>query len=299
MVSTIRSLGVLMIVMMTLACNKELSVDSTGGTGNNNNQTSSFRMKINGTQWEADQASSASLLLGFTDIAGLSKTNKLLSITLSDTVAKTYQLTPTSLDYAVLSDSADATAGDFTTNDGADETQSGGTVVVTSVDRVKKTISGTFQFKLYRAGDKKQLVITEGVFDKLPYSANLPPANSTDTLKAKINSADWSATSISGVSSQGLITLIGTDASVTQAVSLAFTSTIQPGTYSIDNQTVAGTYLASVTNPFQSTSGSLTILEHNTTTKRIRGNFSFTARDLTTGTQTVQITQGYFSLTYQ
>ena len=296
--SNIRSLFVLAIVTTAVSCNKELSVDHSGNTGPGNMQTAAFRMKIDGKAWVADKASSVSLLLGFMDIVGLSKTNKLLNITLSDSVAKTYRLSPTSLDYAVLSDSTDA-AGQFSSNSGADSSQSGGTVVVTSVDKAKKTISGTFQFKLYRASDKKTVVITEGVFDKLPYSASLPPASATDTLKAKINNADWSATSISGVSAQGAITVIGTNSTVTQAVSLVFSSTIKPGSYTIDNQSVSASYLASVTNPFQAQSGSLTILENNSATKRIRGNFNFTARDLTSGSQTVTVTQGYFSLTYQ
>ncbi|MEP6952031.1 MAG: hypothetical protein ABI863_22265 [Ginsengibacter sp.] len=45
-------------------------------------------------------------------------------------------------------------------------------------------------------------------------------------------------------------------------------------------------------------SGTLTILEHNITTKRIRGNFNFHASEVP-GTKVSELTEGYFSVIYQ
>jgi hypothetical protein len=53
------------------------------------------------------------------------------------------------------------------------------------------------------------------------------------------------------------------------------------------------------TGALASLSGTLEILERNTTTKRIRGNFLFKGEDVADVLAPAQLTEGYFSVTYQ
>jgi len=75
------------------------------------------------------------------------------------------------------------------------------------------------------------------------------------------------------------------------------------GTYSLSffGLTYIGLYNPSPTASMYSDSGSLIILENNTTTKRLRGNFNFVAKTMPGGPvlADVNITEGYFSVTYK
>ena len=59
-----------------------------------------------------------------------------------------------------------------------------------------------------------------------------------------------------------------------------------------------GLYMDGTTS-FGSESGTLKILEHNTTSKRIRGTFDFEAQEPTNASSTAKLTEGYFSIQYQ
>src|SRR5690606_29905967 len=62
-----------------------------------------------------------------------------------------------------------------------------GAVVVTEINTVNQTISGTFQFKGYSEDDTGNTIskqFTNGVFTNLPYMTNNPTG---DTFFAKIN----------------------------------------------------------------------------------------------------------------
>ena len=78
-------------------------------------------------------------------------------------------------------------------------------------------------------------------------------------------------------------------------------SDITPGTYSIS---LIGNYLGvykpdnDPVNLKVGALGSLTILQHNTATRRIRGNFNFTASNILNPLDFVLLTEGYFAVTY-
>lgn len=57
----------------------------------------------------------------------------------------------------------------FSSNEGFNPGDSGGVLEITSLDRVKKLISGVFSFKGFHADDRTQRAITDGVFKNVSY----------------------------------------------------------------------------------------------------------------------------------
>jgi hypothetical protein len=286
----------LTIACSFIACQKEISGDvTTGVTGN-------FKAKIDGTQWVADKAAAASRFGGLINITGISNDKKLLTITLTDSGVHHYTLDQNSFNAGAFVDSNLSNTNAFTTNQGTTAGQSGGDLTITSIDTAHKTISGTFSFKVYRQMDGLQRNFTEGSFTNISYATTLPPASSTDTFHVKIAGSLWTPPSVASISAAGVIAISGTDATASKTVGLTMPSNITPGIYALDffGLTYLGQYNpdSDPTHSKISTAGTLTILEHNTATKRIRGTFQFHAEELLNPLNSVELTEGYFSVTY-
>jgi hypothetical protein len=289
-----------------ISCQKEISFEpGQNGGGSGTGVNGILKMKIDGKQWVADKAAGASLMVGMINISGLGNDKKTFTITLSDTVARTYILSNqiTSIDsahFAALYDSVSVTNDSWSTVEGDDPALAGGWLNIAKIDKVKKTMSGSFQFKLYREMDSTTLTITEGVFENLSYTTTLPPASATDTFRVKINGTSWNPASLVGLVNFGSISVVANEASLNKTVGLTMPADITTGSYTFDflGGQYIGAYNPNPTTTLASTSGTLTILEHNTSTKRIRGNFNFVAEPVLGGTG-VNLTEGYFSVKYQ
>lgn len=301
---TILLLSFASVVFIT-SCQKEVDFDPTNPTNPNPPAVSgNFKAKINGMQWIADKAAGASRFGGLINLTGYGKDRKILTITLTDSGVHKYILSDVTINAAALIDSNDANPFAFTTNQGDYPTTSGGEVNITAIDTAKKTISGTFAFKLFRDDDSAKKAVTEGSFTNLVYATSLPPSSALDTFKVKIDGTSWTPYSVTGIAVPifNQIAVNATDATGGKTVGLAFPNTITPGSYTFDfyGATYMGQYNPD-TNPMHSKagmSGTLTILEHNTTTRRIRGNFNFRAEELSTPANFANISEGYFSVKY-
>lgn len=291
-------------LLLFQSCQKEIS-DESG----NNNFTGDFRAKIEGTQWVANKGAGASRMQGLINISGYSTDKKYITITLSDSGVHRYTLSDATLNAAAYIDSTLPNPIAFTTNQGVYPTESGGEVNITSIDTVNKKMSGTFTFNVFRMMDGLKRSITEGSFTNLTYTTTLPPANATDTFRVKIAGTQWNPPTIFAVRAPAVpplpstIAVSGTDATASKVVGLIFPSDITPGTYTLDF--FGGTYIGQYNpnnnpqNSQASVSGTLEILSHNTSTKRIRGNFNFRAEELLNPLAFTLLTEGYFSVTYQ
>jgi hypothetical protein len=279
------------------SCRKETSVENAVTLSGD------FRAQINGVQWIAASATKgASLLSGLINITGISSDNKQLSITLTDTVIGVYTLNQTSSSYAAYADNDSSDIYAFSSNQGSDTTQAGGQVIITGIDPVNKTLTGTFSFKVFRDIDGHQKTITNGVFYKLPYVSTLPAASTTDTMNCKIDGAPWVGQSISAQSVGGQLAITGSHLDGTQTVGLIMPSNITAGppyTLSVTSTNYIGLYSPTPTVALGSSSGTLTILSNNTTTQRIRGNFQFRASNPLGGTTPPHdLLSGFFSVYY-
>jgi hypothetical protein len=282
--------------LLLFSCRKEYSIEGSSAISGD------FRANINGVEWiAADSAKGASILAGLINISGTSPDNKQLSITLTDTTIGTYVLNQTSASLGAYADNDSSDIYAFTTNQGGDTSQAGGIVIVTEIDRIAKTISGTFSFKVFRNIDGHQKVLTNGVFYKLPYSNTLPPASTTDTLQAVIDGSNWKANSISAQVLTGQMVIAGSLLNGNQTVGLIIPSNITPGSYTLDftARTYIGLYNPTPNIALASSSGTLTILSNDTGIQRVRGNFNFQVIDPLGGpTPTHNITSGFFSVHY-
>jgi uncharacterized protein DUF6252 len=281
------------------SCKKEMSIENGNDVGGN------FVARIDGTRWAAaSNAEQVTMVQGLINITGVSPDNREISMTLTDTVEGQYILSEQSTSMAAYMniDSADLYA--FSTDQGGDSSQAGGEVTVTRIDRVNRTMSGTFSFKVYRSIDGRQHTITSGVFNKLPYSTTLPPSAPGDTLQAIIDGSVWTAVSIQASINSGELSIEGSVSDGSKSIGLLLPSGVAAGTYALDgsNPQYVGVYsvLANTTNfGFVSNQGSLTVLSNDTAGKRIRGTFQFTAASPSVGnTGTHSITSGMFSVYY-
>lgn len=266
--------------------------------------TGSFTAKIDGAAFVANKFAGAVRTRGLINVSGLANDGKIITMTLTDSGVHTYQLTQTTINAGAYNETANGIS--FTSNGSANTAEAGGTVTITSIDTVKKTMTGTFNFKAFRASDNTTRNITTGIFTGITYTTDaLPPTtNTTDTFRVKRDGVAWTNYSVIGVAVPFLNQIAvtsSTDASATVNVGLTFPNTVTPGSYAFDFITYAAVYNPSADPMMSMTAfgGNLTILEHNTTTKRVRGTFNFNASPLTNPSTVVAFTEGYFSVKYQ
>ena len=300
----ILSLGLLSFI----SCQKEVDPGIIDDQNPPQQVTGNLKAKVDGAQWVANTASGATRMLGLISIGGKSTDKKTLAITLVDSGVHTYRLDNNSLNAAAWVDSTMQNPLNFTTNQGINPGDAGGTVTITSIDQVNKKISGTFSFKMYRQFDGLQRTFTEGSFTDLTYLTSLPPTSSNDTFKVKIAGTLWTAPVVMGAVAPAIppmapqLGITGTTTDGTKSVGVIVPANITPGTYTFDlfGATYLGLYNPS-TDPSQSQaamSGTLTILSHNTSTKRIRGNFNFHAEALLNPLLNTELTEGFFAVSY-
>jgi hypothetical protein len=153
------------MAIMLFACHKFTSIENGRG------QAADMVATINGVPWQAaDSATSAIVSHGLVTVSGISADGQEISITLNDTVVGLYSLNQTSASLAIYANLDSVGSYAFSTNQGTDTTQAGGTVNVISFDLVNRTISGIFDFKVYRNSDGTRKDITAGVFYNIPFS---------------------------------------------------------------------------------------------------------------------------------
>lgn len=263
-----------------------------------------MKANVNGMQWVANRATGATRMQGLINITGITTDKKFITITLTDSGVHRYILSDVTMNAAGMVDSTEPNTFAYTSNQGDYPAQSGGEVAITAMDETKKTISGTFSFKLFREMDGAQKTITEGSFTNISYTTTMPPSSATDTFRVKIDGSAWTPASITGilVPMMNQIAVNATSADASKTVGLNFPSDIKPGSYALDffGATYVGLYNPD-TNPSHSkaaVSGTLTILEHNTASRRIRGVFAFKAEEMLNPQNSANITEGYFSVRY-
>lgn len=286
-------LPVLMIFGL-VSCLKEKSLDSTGDGG-----AGILRMKIDGKQWTANKTASATIMNEHVTIMGASQDNFDLMIQIKTTSVGTYQLDQASDHIAIVIDNNEASPVGYSTDQGANSSIAGGTVNITKIDEATKRMSGNFTFKLYRSIDDKSIMITEGVFENLPYTADPPTSGTGNAFKCKIDGTEWIAPQAGGALNQGMIAIVGTE-NATKTMTISVSETIVPGDYALDNTNIfyMAIYLDGNKAYGAGAGGTLKITEHQNRT--IKGTFQFTAEDQANPpvNPNVAITEGSFSVTY-
>ena len=289
---------VVLVGVWCVSCRKEYSIE------NGSARTANFEAQIDGVHWQSAIATEqATMIQGLINITGISSDNREISMTLSGTGVGTYTLNQRSPSLATYANIDSSYIYAYTTNEAPDPAQAGGTVTITEIDQTNQTISGTFSFNAYRTVDGQQKTITQGVFNKLPYTTNSSTTANGDTLTATIDAKAWVGKSIQAAVNAGELTIVGSSADGTQSVGLLMPANTAAGTYPLDgtNPSYIGVYtllVNSSTSGLVSVAGYLNVTENNTATSRIRGSFTFTASNPSDPTQAHYVTSGTFSVYY-
>lgn len=298
------TLLLLSTIILLQSCQREVGFEQD----QNNQVNGSFKCKIDGVQWVANKFAIAERERGVIMLAGEATDKKQLIITLQGDTVGTYQLDVVVMDHVgAYHDSLSGNPFAFSTHQGSTPAESGGTVTITQIDQANKRIKGTFAFKVFRQMDNASHQMTEGSFD-LSYDNPPHQNNPTDTFRVKINGTSWTPSPVvlSAVSASWplpIISIGATDPNTEKGIDLLMPLTVTPGSYPMDFFAFQyiGNYYPNDDPMKQQTSmsGTLQILEHNTNTKRIRGNFNFVAEELGNPAVSSNITEGYFSFKYQ
>jgi hypothetical protein len=308
MFNSIKSCLCALGLLFLLGCGKEKSIDTLGSPGNTGTKNGFLKMTINGKPWVADKVAGASVLQGLTSIFGQSVDNKTFIITLTGTATGEYQLDQHAMHVAAWTDDGEGNPASYTTNQGSSLTDAGGIVTITKIDLVNKTISGTFQFNMFRDLDKGRKTVVDGIFDNLSFGTGDSTGNgggtggvtvAGDFLKARVDSTDYEATMITGIIYQDKLMLNGAQSDGTHAIGFQIPLSTSAGTYDFDLFAgYVGIYARSLHSSYSAESGKLVIQEHNKSAKKIRGTFQFKGADLLGG-GSVQVSNGSFSITYK
>lgn len=256
-----------------------------------------FKAKIDSVQWEATTVKQAQRESGVIVIAGISN-GKSLILRVADSGVHNYTFETQSL--SNVGAWSDSTVGPnaFATNQWSVDGNYG-ELNITAIDMVKKTMSGTFNMKVYRQFDNMQRTITEGLFSNIPFATQPPAPAATDTFRVKIDGVAFNYNLLSGIKAFGMIS-ISAAKSPAPAVGITLPDNVTPGTYSFDIIDYVGQYNPSINTFLAADTGKVTILEHSVIAKRIRGNFHFLANaPFTHIPPSAQLTEGYFSVKYQ
>ncbi|HBS85387.1 MAG: hypothetical protein A2W91_16395 [Bacteroidetes bacterium GWF2_38_335] len=245
---------------------------------------------INGASWSTDEAKAFLAINGGIAIQGIADDGSNISISAEELAVGTY-----TIDFM----DTENTAAYNVDNSGSTVTYTvskedmGGELVITSINTTDSLMSGTFHFVLFRHSDSTSVSITEGEFVNIPYTKELPVVDGND-MSCKIDGTVFNPTTISGTD---MIVLNGTNGTTT--VGLAMPATVTAGTYSLTSiGDYRGIYSVGSTINYSSTSGTLVVTSHDSTTRRIEGTFTFVANNFAgTGTN-VNITEGSFAITY-
>ncbi len=186
----------------------------------------------------------------------------------------------------------------------ANESELTGSIVITNINTVNKTISGTFSYKGYWSDATNTSILpvdfTNGVFTNVPYTSGNPVGN--DTFFAKIDGSEFIEDQIDGAlitNVSGMADQISIVASKTNGdrVGLNIVRSLAVGTYQFTGPLGENVNGSCVLNDvlYNAESGSITIISKTDT--RIKGTFNMVVKNFTSSA-TKTVTEGTFDVEY-
>ena len=163
-----------------------------------------------------------------------------------------------------------------------------GMITISELDETNKTISGTFHFNAFLPGIDT-IYVSKGFLHNVSYTGGeIPDPNNAGTFSANVNGNPFISIVVSSRDTGSTIITSGTGANSTIVISVP--SNVEPETYTIPRSGFQAKYQGD-NGPETTDEGVITILEHNTSEKTIKGTFSFF-------TNRSEITEGAFNVAY-
>jgi Family of unknown function (DUF6252) len=284
---------------LTLVCcgGDDVTPTASGAMTFKIDSTTTFTSSTMGSVWEP-----ATSLLNITAKGG--KSLIVMNLALPNGIkAGTYNFTATSTPTATFyrPDTSKITEGYYSNIDA----KTFGTLIITSVT-TDSLITGTFTYNLKDPTSAVIKKITAGVFTKVKVVNNKSIVSTNgNTFAVKIDGTAFVPTQITGINALGKISITASNG--TKSVGITVPNTVAVGNYTMDFFANSSNYVGQYNPTFTSTSyfvastatSKLTITEHNTTTKSLKGTFNFKATDFAgTVTTSYLLTEGTFAVKY-
>jgi hypothetical protein len=181
----------------------------------------------------------------------------------------------------------------------ANEAENTGSITITNINTVNKTISGTFTYKGFWSDLDNTSIIpvdfTNGVFTNVPY---ITQTETGDTFFAKVGGTEFVdvdiLTVITDINGQEFIS-VGAQTAALDDMTISVRSGLTAGTYPITGDIAVDNVQAICTMNSveqQAVSGSITIISK--TADHIKGTFLY----VTNGTSPFTVTEGAFDVDY-
>ncbi len=289
--------GLFLLITTFVSCDVE-PIDNAidlGDFGNPASGPAVFKADFSGATWTA--TTSQAIISGNNiQLVGAKANGENFAFLLEGSAIGTY---PANANFVTFNP-ANSTYGYWSVNT-ANATENTGSVIITNINTVAKTISGTFSFKGYWSDTDNTSIIpvqfTNGVFTNIPY---INQVETGDTFFAKVGGVEFVDTDIltaeTSVGLQNWLSIAAQDASMNAINVAVHSDVIQGNTYPITGNVgvdkAQGTYTLSDVD-YPSVSGSVTIVSKTAT--HIKGTFSFVGAN---GTTTKSITDGAFDVEY-
>lgn len=283
--------GLCLLTLIFSSCEKEVSLEN----GNNIGAAGDFRADIDGTSWVANSVSRASRAGGFITLYGKNFNNKTITMIVKDSGVHSYSFSSTSTtNVGIYEDSSITPVAAWSTTQWL-APGIYGDMNITEIDTVRKLMTGTFTINVYRSIDDQSKAITNGVFIKIPYSQTVVAPPLADTFRVKVDGIAYPFSNLTLNTVGANFSITASEGAGISSTNLILSSTLAPGTYNIGG-TEFNAFYAEGSTVWTGSTGTVTILENNAVTRRIRGDFSFTG--VNTLFPDVALTEGYFSMRY-
>jgi hypothetical protein len=266
---------------------------------------SQLKCKISGVQFTSNAPSAIIQAGRLIILASETGTTKNIMLQADESIAqvKTYNLLGAGVNTGVYNPGGGAAA--FSSNAAGTSGSNNGNFKVTSVDASAKTMSGTFVFTAVGGVSLNTVEVTEGTFTNIPYVLN-PTTGNSNVFTFTVNGTAPTITGKSGSLLGGQLALSGsaTQTNSYKAVNMFLSPTVAVG---VLNATAGfgtfgyqeGASPASAVSYMPVAGNTVTITEHNTTTKRIKGSFNCPNMTTTTVGGGTRSLVGNFDVTYQ
>jgi len=170
-----------------------------------------------------------------------------------------------------------------------------GEIEVTRWDTSSKTLSGTFRFITYTAGDT--LVAHSGIFNEVPYGAGLnepsdpvdPQDDNAGTFVASVDGAPFSPIAVTAETTEDSVIITGESA--TNVIVLVMPSEVQIGSYALPRNRFNAT-ITDINGTEEADTGNIIVIGNDPIPRKIKGTFSFE-------TENHSVTIGQFNVRYQ
>jgi hypothetical protein len=257
-----------------------------------------FKADFGGNTWNGTVAE-AVISSSFISIGATRADGSTFSILISGTTTGTYPANSNIISYT-----PNGSEFGYWSVNLANESELTGSIIISNINTVTKTISGTFSYKGYWSDATNTSIVpvdfTNGVFTNVPYTSGIPVAN--DTFFAKIDGTEFVEeqidgallTNVSGMPDQ--ISVVGSKNNGDR-VGLNIVRSLAVGTYQFTGPLGDNVNGSCVLNNvlYNADSGSLTIISKSDT--RIRGTFTMVVKNFTSSV-TKTVTEGAFDVEY-